>query len=160
MSDEIGDLFRSWCKLDPFPFTKIEWQQVQDSALALLNATFADDKVLRASLFEDLSAVLDELRMRYGDHPILRETEGDFTDDPLQRVSAYKSAVRAAQPDGLPTLSTRISLARVLLEDFDNPDQAASELSACRSELSAGADESETREWFELMDRCKQRRNV
>lgn len=48
------------------------------ASLAIVNATFADDRVLAASAFVELRAVLRDLRTRYGDHPVLAETEADF----------------------------------------------------------------------------------
>lgn len=143
--------------MDDFPFTQADWQRVQDATLAVTNATLADDAVLRASHFAELVAVLKELRERYGDHPILRETEADFLDEPSLQQDVYRLAIRSAEQNALPTLSIRIALARVLLEDFAEPKQAARELAACRSELSSNADESGKKEWYELMSKCEQR---
>jgi hypothetical protein len=68
--------------MEIFPFTQADWQPVQDASAALVNATLAEDAVLQASQFAELEAVLKELRERYGDHPILLETEANFLDDP------------------------------------------------------------------------------
>ena len=137
-----------------FPFSTDDWSRVQDAARAVLNATLAGDAVLRASQFEELRLVVTELRGRYGDHPALLETEADFSDDPAERRRLYQAAIQQAQDAGLVTYSVRIALARLLLDDFDEPDRAYGELRACEPELAAHADESERAEWAELLDRC------
>jgi hypothetical protein len=140
--------------MDLFPFTQADWQRVQEASLAVTNARLADDAVLSKSWFAELATVLEGLRERYGDHPILLETEADFADDPSTQLELYRSAIRLAEQNALPTLTIRISLARVLIEDFADPKQAKKELAACQVELSQNADESEKKEWRELMHDC------
>jgi hypothetical protein len=141
--------------MEPFPFTETDWQRVRQATNAVLNATLIDDAILRASQFSEVAEVLEELRERYGDHHVLRETEADFLDDPALRLAAYREAIRVAEQNSLATLSTRISLARLLLEEFADPDQAAKGLAACGSELSGSADELEKQEWSQLQRQCK-----
>lgn len=69
----------------------------------------------------------------------------------------YRSAVKLAETNNLPTYTIRISLAGVLLHDFLDPKQAARELAACESELAAHADEDEKHQWSELMNQCDMR---
>jgi hypothetical protein len=140
--------------MNTFPFTATEWQGVEEASHRVLNATLSDDSILRASAFEGLLAVLDGLRSRYGDHPILLETEADFLEDPLQRVLVYRSALERATSAALPTLSIRLSLACVLLESFHDTEQAARELMACKSEVE-DADEHDRNAWMELVRECR-----
>ena len=140
--------------MEAFPFSQSEWQKVEDASHLLVNATLENDTVLKASYFAELLAVLDELRRRHGDHPTLLETAADFCDDPSLRVDTYRSAIKLAEANNLPTLSIRISLAEVLLKEFRDASQAAGELAACESELAANADESVIREWSGLMKQC------
>jgi hypothetical protein len=137
-----------------FPFSKQEWQKVGDVSLALVNATLSGDNVFRASLYVELVAVLDELRMLHGEHPVLLETEADFCDDETTQLEKYRSAVQLAEVNYLPTLSIRLSLARLLLTDFKDPSQAKFELKSCELEANVTADKSELREWSELMEEC------
>jgi hypothetical protein len=120
--------------VEAFPFTEAEW---------------AADPVLRASLLVGLLDVLAELRARHGDHPVLLEAQADFTDDDGERVALYRRAVRVALTHGLPTLSIRLSLARVLL-GAGQPAAARVELRACAGEAHLG-DEAERSEWAELL---------
>lgn len=143
--------------MESFPFTAQEWSKVQQVTHKVLNATLADDDLLRASHFVALQSVLDELRRNYGDHPILLETEGDFSDDPRQQRELYRRAIWLAEENTLPTLSIRISLARVLLQDFGDPDEAARELTACEYEWRISDDQSERRNWAEAMSECKRK---
>jgi hypothetical protein len=143
--------------MDTFPFTKAEWQKVKDASLAVVNASLAKDDLLRASNFEGLLVVLEELRNRYGEHPILLETEADFEDDFSAQTNKYRLAIQLAENHALPTFTMRISLARLLLQDFNDPIQAAGELELCSSELSRNVDDSDKKEWTELMHECKER---
>jgi hypothetical protein len=127
-----------------------------EATLDVTNATLADDPVLRESLMIELECVLEELRCQHGDHPILLETAADFQDMPRKRVDLYRSALDLAERNNLPTLSIRISLARVLLEYFGDPRAAAHELAACRNELRTNADQSDLEEWSELLSKCRE----
>lgn len=147
----------SGARVDAFPFTKIEWDRVTEASRALVNATLADDAVLQASLFAELQAVLEELRAGHGDHPVLLETEADFHDDPHSQRDMYLSAIRLAEAHALPTYTIRLSLARVLLENFDDPARATNELRACERELPQHADQGEMGDWSKLIRECEGR---
>jgi hypothetical protein len=141
--------------MEELPFTRAEWGAVTDAALAVVNATLADDAVLCASHFITLQAVLAELRGRYGDHPVLLETEADFTDDAGGRVLLYERAAQAALIHGLPALSIRLSWAQVLLEELREPAAAREVLLACQNELAAAEDEADRKEWSRLSAECE-----
>lgn len=140
-----------------FPFTDDDWFRVSEAARAVVNASFAGDVVLRASLSGELLSVLSQLRQKYGEHPAILETQADFTDDPTERVALYEQAKLVAQTGGWATYSIRMSLARVLLEDLGEAGRAMQELLACRDELAARADEGEWKEWEELQVECVRR---
>jgi hypothetical protein len=142
-------------EMDAFPFGTADWSRVKEAALPVVNATFAGDSLLRESLLVELRRVLWELRDKYGDHPVLLETEADYIDDPGERRALYEVAGRTASDNGLPTYSIRIALARLLLDEFRLPAQAARELRECEPELATHADESERKEWAELLDQCE-----
>ena len=113
--------------MEPFPFTEAEWDAVSQAALPVVNADLADDDALRAAHLVGLLDVLAQLRDRYGDHPILLETQADFVEGPGQRFALYQQAACNAVANGLPTLSIRLSLARLLLE-LGQPSAARDEL--------------------------------
>lgn len=136
-------------EMKPFPFTKAEWAAVGDAALGVVNAGMSDDADIRESHLCGLLDVLAELRAIHGDHPVLLETEADFTEDDGGRVALYQRAVRVAVANGLPTLSIRLSLARVLL-DFGQKPAARDELFACAGEM-PGCDESDRATWAALL---------
>ena len=135
--------------VEPFPFTEAEWAAVTAEVQPVVDASFMDDDVLGASALIGLFDVLADLRDRYGDHPVLLETEADFRDDDAGRIALYRRAVRVALAHGLATLSIRLSLAEVLL-DTGRPADARAELLACAGEVAHG-DESERASWAELM---------
>ncbi|HQU46113.1 MAG TPA: hypothetical protein PK867_25090 [Pirellulales bacterium] len=141
--------------MDSFPFSAEEWDKVSEAARAVTNATLVDDQVLEASQFIELQTVLDELRARHGEHPTLIETEADFENDVSRRRDMYRAAVQLAEAHALPTLSIRISLARLLLEDFGDSQSAAKELEACRHELATNGHDWDRKEWSDLLDLCQ-----
>lgn len=136
-----------------FPFTEAEWAKVKDAALAVVNATLANDSVLSASHNIELFDVLERLRARHGDHPVLLETQADFTEDDAERIALYQCASSIAIKHGLPSFSIRLSLGRVLLEAGRQVD-AAAELAACEHEL-PDCDESDRASWSELFEQIR-----
>lgn len=139
--------------MDPFPFTAEEWEEVREVSHSAMNAALADDDVLHASFLAELLALLQQLRARHGEHPVLLETEADFESDPSAALRLYRAAETMAERHGLPTLSIRIALAGLLLDFVNDPDGARAALLACKGEL-AEADKFDTNEWRELLARC------
>jgi hypothetical protein len=142
-----------------FPFTDDDWSLVSEAARAVVNASFAKDEVLHASLLEELFCVIADLRRDYGEHPILLETEADFAHDPSERIKLYERAKESAHTGDLLTYTIRISLARVLLEELNDCGRALKELLACGDEVFDYGDESEQKEWTELQAECARRSN-
>jgi hypothetical protein len=85
------------------------------------------------------------------DHPVLIETEADYTDDSRDRVALYRKAIAASTSYGLQTLSIRLSLADVLLKEFDDREGARLELQACEKELDQFADEWDRNRWSAML---------
>ena len=142
--------------MEAFPFSQSEWQKVQSVSCSIVNASAMNDDVLMDSSFAELVIILDELRERHGNHPILLETRADFCGDPLLKLDLYRSAIHLAEDNNLQTFTIRLSLAEVLLERFNDRVQAARELSACESEIITKADDSERQTWAELIKQCKE----
>ena len=135
------------------PFTAGEWDAVRWAAKAITEAAQADDPGRRAARFADLQSILAELRGRHGDHPLLWETEADFTPDPVAAVELYRLAESAAVAADKPTLSIRVSLARVLIEELGLPGEAREALLSCRDEL-PWARYFDCRAWTALLAAC------
>jgi len=91
--------------MSPFPFSSEDWDRVKDASIELVNASAADDPNLMASRFIELQAVLGDLRAKYGEHPILLETEADFCDDDAVALALYTRALKLAKANELPTNS-------------------------------------------------------
>ncbi len=140
--------------MDTFPFTQSEWQRIEDVCRSMVDAILVDDSVLEASLYAELMVRLQELRERYGEHPVLLETAGDFSGDSLMQIELYRRAIQLATDNNITTLSIRLSLAGVFLRDFNDRPQAVRELLACQPELDQEADSSQAKEWSELMSQC------
>ena len=52
----------------------------------------ADDKVVYESAKIEMQTILEDLKSRYGNHPVLIETEADFSDDAIQQINLYEQA--------------------------------------------------------------------
>jgi hypothetical protein len=135
------------------PYTTEEWEPVRWAAGAITEAANADDPTGRAARFADLQSLLSELQQRHGDHPLLWETEADFTPDAAAAAELYRVAESLAVASNWPTLSIRLSLARLLSEELGEPAQAREALLACRDEL-PWARETECQLWANLLAAC------
>ena len=135
------------------PYTTAEWDAVRLAAGAITEAADAGDAAGRAARFADLQTLLGEIQQKHGDHPLLWETEADFTPDPAAAADLYRVAEALAVADNLPTLSIRLSLARLLAEELDRPAEAREALLACRDEL-PGARRPDCQAWSDLLAAC------
>ncbi len=142
--------------MEAFPFTEAEWADVKDATLLVINATLSDDRVLHASHRIGLFDVLEALKTRYGNHPVLLETKADFTADDEECTELYLRAIHIAEEYSLPTLSIRLSLSRLLL-DGDNILDAKKQLLVCEGELDQG-DPYERASWEEMINELKHTR--
>jgi len=135
------------------PFTAAEWDAVRWAAGAVTEAAQADDADRRAARFADLRSILVELRGRYGNHPLLWETEADFTSAPQAAAELYRQAEAAAVGSNWPTMSIRLALARVLAEELDLRAEARAVLLACQDELPWSL-EADCLAWTTLLSTC------
>jgi hypothetical protein len=140
--------------LDPFPFTESEWAGVDEAAAKVTNATLMDDDVLTASKLAELQIVLSSLRERYGDHPVLLETEADFLCDPVQSRQLYLQAIDGSMHSAIPAYTARISLAALLLDELGDREAARTQLMACEGETRELGEPWEQAQWMELLQRC------
>lgn len=141
--------------MEVFPFSTDDWSRVNGMAREIVNASLMDDDALSASKKEHLRELLAELRDRYGEHPILLETEADFEDDPQLQAKRYFTAIALAESNFLPTYTKRISLAELLIDELQDPAGAAQQLAACEQEVLEQGDEYERQQWRELLCRSR-----
>ncbi|MEQ8785244.1 MAG: hypothetical protein RIC55_03060 [Pirellulaceae bacterium] len=139
--------------MQEFPFSADEWDAVTASGNRLVNATLADDSVLRDVLLREFFELLAQLRARHGEHPVLLETEADYLDDPLERKHRYEAALRLARENHLPTFTICIFFAQLLMDEFDDVHRAAEILASCRDEIERDADPYYRGEWTQLVGR-------
>ena len=96
-----------------FPFSSDEWDAVSEYTNAVLNATLMDDEILRASKFVELQELLGAMRAKYGDHPVLLETEADFCNESETRLLLYEAALEIAALEKLPAYTIHLELAQM-----------------------------------------------
>lgn len=140
--------------MEVFPFTEEEWEAVREAAREVINASKAENPTLRAARFADLQSVLRWLRGRHGDHPTLLETEANFSTSPSDAAGLYRRAEREAAARGLPALSIRLALARVLVNELNELEAAREALLGCRDELTF-ATEADCETWAQLFTACE-----
>ena len=138
--------------MDELALTEDEWDAVHWAARAVTAATEAGDTAGRAARYADLRAILSQLRDRHGNHPKLFEMEADFTLDPREAADLYVLAERAAVERGLPTMTIRLSLAKLLFEEMNRPAAAHQTLLACQEELPM-ANDRQCATWADLFSR-------
>ena len=132
--------------MDAWPFREEDWQAVEEAVVALVNASAEEaDQVITAKL-KDVFDLLEALAIKYGPHPVLFETKADILPNPAERVELYQQAISLAENNALQTLTIRLSLAEVLMEDLGDFAAARKELEACKGELT----EEDLDEWETL----------
>ncbi len=100
-----------------------------------------------------MQRLLSRLRAKYGDHPILLETEADFWQDPGDRWRLYEAARDIATRESLPSYSICLELAELSLE-FGDHANAKAQLHRCEAELNRLADPGDNARWAELFSRA------
>ncbi|HKB04218.1 MAG TPA: hypothetical protein VKD90_18485 [Gemmataceae bacterium] len=136
------------------PYSAEEWDAIQWAAGAVTRAAQAGDSEARAARFADFQSILNEVRQRHGNHPILWEMEADFTVEPRAAAELYVRAERASEALGRSTVSIRLSLARLLLEEMGQPEGAKLTLESITDQLPR-ATNAQCAHWAELLARCE-----
>jgi len=76
---------------------KADWDRVHELACEIVNATSINDEILSDSKHQSLFYVFDDLESRYGRHPSIIATRGDFTEDPNEALALFQQALELAR---------------------------------------------------------------
>lgn len=136
--------------MDAWPFSEEDWESVEEAVIDLVNASGEEDDEVIAANLKNVFDLLEALAIKYGPHPVLYETKADILPNPAERVELYRQAIRLAESNALQTLTIRLSLAEVLIEDLGNFAAARKELEACKDELT----EEDLDEWQALAEKA------
>ena len=136
--------------MDAWPFSEEDWESVEDAVVDLVNASGEEDDEVIAANLKNVFDLLEALAIKYGPHPVLYETKADILPNPAERVELYRQAIRLAESNALQTLTIRLSLAEVLIEDLGDFAEAKKELEACKGELT----EEDLDEWQTLTEKA------
>jgi hypothetical protein len=136
------------------PYSAEEWDAIQWAARAVTRAAQAGDSEARAARFADFQSILNEVRQRHGHHPILWEMEADFTVEPRAAAELYVRAERAADSMGRSTVTIRLALARLLVDEMGQPEGAKLTLQSIIDELPR-ATNAQCALWAELLAKCE-----
>lgn len=74
-----------------------DWDVVTQIACDIVNADAIDDEILSDSHMQRMLDTLNEFRGRYGDHPALLATIGDYAKSPAEKRKYYLRALRIAR---------------------------------------------------------------
>ncbi len=134
-----------------WPFSEDDWTSVQEAVFDMVNASNEEDVELIAEKIKDVLDLLEALALKYGTHPVLFETKADIMTNPSERVELYRQAIELAEQYSHQTVTVRLSLAEVLIEDFGDGNAAKKELELCKGELT---EEDDLEEWKVLIERA------
>ena len=76
---------------------KTDWDRVLQLACDIVNASSTDDEILTESKRESLFRVLDELEAKYGKHPSIIATRGDFSANRNEALLFFQEALELAR---------------------------------------------------------------
>lgn len=136
--------------MEAWPFAEEDWHSVEEAVIDLVDASRGEDDDLIAACMKNVFDLLEALAIKYGPHPVLYETKADVLLNPAERVALYQQAISLAESNALQTLTIRLSLAEVLIDDLGDTAEARKQLAACRSELT----EDDVDEWQALTEKA------
>lgn len=136
--------------MEAWPFAEEDWDSLEEAVIDLVNASGEEDDEVIAANLKNVFDLLEALAIKYGPHPVLYETKADILPHPAERVELYKQAISLAENNALQTLTIRLSLADVLIQDLGDFAAARKQLAACQGELT----EEDMDEWQALADRA------
>ena len=84
----------------PEGIEKSDWDTVHQMAVDVANASIIEDDSLLASRNLAMLTLLSTLNKKYGDHPSILATIGDYLDDPKERRDKYLEALSIAEEQG------------------------------------------------------------
>ncbi|MBL8829542.1 MAG: hypothetical protein JNM18_21365 [Planctomycetaceae bacterium] len=146
---------------EEFPFLPEEWEMVRCAGSEIVNVTAMEDDLLHTIKLDALLDILAMLREKYDDHPVLLETEADFTEEAQRRIELYMRALDDSIRRGFPTYAIRLSLVDCLLEQAAESRAGTAEsrattelalehLKLCEQEVLAHGDELDRANWERL----------
>lgn len=78
------------------PITKEAWDRVHKKALDIVNATLADDSTMSEIFTSEMLDLLDDLENEFGEHAIIYDMRGDYTDSYDKALDFYRRARQLA----------------------------------------------------------------
>lgn len=135
-----------------------DWDRVHELAVQIVNA--ADDQD-SDRLTAELLAYLDQLEASYGPLPSIFATRADYVAEPKDSQALLERAFELAQQreDHQNMVYVATSLAALQVKHFRNAAQAERWLGAVKAGLEHTGDESDIREYEELVESLGQLRN-
>lgn len=91
-----------------------DWGRLRSLTETIMSAIASGDPELEDSLNLQITDLLEEMRTRFGDLPLLLETRGDFEQDDNKAIEFYRLAMSAPTKHGDDRASLRIALAHRL----------------------------------------------
>jgi hypothetical protein len=76
---------------------KSDWDQVHELACDIVNAIAMDDEILSQSRRVSLLDLLNDLEQKYGEHPSIIATRGDFCENRDESMACFQKALKLAR---------------------------------------------------------------
>lgn len=139
-----------------------DWDKVHELALDIANASLRAEKgeevkgVVEAYKMELLNH-LDSLARKYGSLPTILATRADYIDDTADKIRLFNEAYTSAKTHGdiHNKLAVASSLARLYIEDLQQPHEGKKWLEVFGECLKKIGDDSDMEEYEELQESLK-----
>jgi hypothetical protein len=146
--------------VDPWPFHDEDWKAWEAISRRYVEAVFAEDYVIADSISREMYDKMIEMERKYGEHPWILEHKADFTENPEEKLALYWRALELAVKHRHSTLTIRMWLADLLLDEFDLPNEAMEVLTDGQHELfDVDQDKDWIRHYEETLERIQKRLN-
>jgi hypothetical protein len=147
--------------MDAWPISAEDFEEFESISRRYAEAVMAGDWMVCDSLARETYETMVKWEEKYGEHPFILEHKADFAEEPEEKRKLYTRALELAVANGLETITIRIWLARLLLEEFGDASSAMQMLSDGQHEVfEADQDEDWIRDYGELVEECRKRLNV
>jgi len=141
-----------------WPFDEEDWKEWEKISRRYLDAVFAEDCLVADAISLEMYEMLTEWEKKYGEQSWILEKKADFADDPGEKLELYVRALRVAVERNDATLTIRLWLAELLLDEFDDAATALQVLTDGQHELLEPDQEKDwAQKYGETLDRINKR---
>ena len=144
--------------MNAWPFEEKDWKNWEAITRRYIDAVFAKDEIVCGSISREMYGMMIKWEKKYGEHPWILEHQADFAQNHRRKRELYERALDLAVKRCRATLTIRLSLAELLLDEFDDAVSALRVLMDGQLEVVEKAQETDwIRMYQETRERIKER---